>query len=181
MHTPAKPTSPPPPPTFLDTLERLLLRAILIAVALLAALIGFAAWHTRSTAAARGAAAVQPTQAPTTTAISIVVDFGDGAQKRLSGIAFTQGMTVLDAMNLARVAQHPIHFQASGRAETALISQIDDVANEPGTAGPKSRAWQYWVNQQYGMSSVGAATLQPGDRISWAFQEYKPDPGPPPQ
>jgi hypothetical protein len=174
--------------SFMDRLERWLLRAILIAVALLAVLLAFAAWQTRhmraavnSTAGGSGAAAVGTSaETPAATGISIVVDFGDGGQKRVSGIAFTPGMTVLDAMNAARSAPHGISFAANGRGETALVTQIEDVANESGVQG-HTRAWQYWVNRQYGMVSVGVAALHAGDRVSWAFREYKPDPGPPPE
>lgn len=166
-----------PPATFLDRVERSLLIIIAGAVVLLIALLGFATWHTRQMRAA--AAASTPGQVDVYTTITIVVDYGDGSQRRLVGIPHTPGMSVLDAMNLATGRPHPIQFQGTGSGPTALITQIDDVRNEAGSM--ESKAWQYWVNTQYGDTSVGVATLKAGDRISWAFKKYEPNPGPPPQ
>jgi hypothetical protein len=162
------------PQNMLDVIERWLLRAIIGAVVLLALLLGFAALQTRHLRAVAAAAA----SSPVGNAISIVVDFGDGAQRRVSGIAFAPGMTVLDAMNAAKERAHSFGFSASGRGETALVSQIDDVANE---SGQGSRAWQYWINREYGTVSVGAAALKAGDRVSWAFRKYEANPGLPPE
>jgi hypothetical protein len=166
------------PKTFLDRVERWLLIAILAAAALLIPLVMFALWHARQqqTAPLTGEG-----RSVESTSLSIVVVFGDGAHKRSENLPFAQGMTVLDAMNLARAAPDPIAFRATGSGATALITQIDTVANESGAARPDSKAWQYWINSSYGTMSVGAAVLHPGDRITWAFRKYEADPGPPPK
>ncbi len=162
------------PPTFLDNIERVLLRIILGAVLALALLLGFAAWQTRHQKPGMVAAL------PATTTVSLVVDFGDGAQKRLSGLASTPGMTVLDVMNLAKSHARPVEFTSNGAGERALLTSIDGVKNEGIEAGiTTARCWQYWVNGQYGRTSMGVAKVSPGDWVIWAYRPYESDPKPP--
>jgi hypothetical protein len=148
---------------------------ILGAVVVLALLLGFAAWHVRHQGGAPAVAS------PASSTITVVIDFGDGSQRRLSGLAATPGMTVLDAMNLAKAHPHPIAFTCSGAGDRALLTSIDDVKSEGIEAGiATARCWQYWINAQYGMTSIGVAKLQPGDRVTWAYRPYESDPKPPP-
>lgn len=173
---PSPATGDKPAPTFLDGVERVLLRIILAALIILALLLGFAAWHTRHQKAAAAAAA------PASTAISVLVDFGDGSQKRLADLSFTKDMTVLDAMKLAGTHPRPIVSEIKGVGDRAQLMSIDgqrDEGIEKGIA--LARCWQYWVNTQYGMTSIGVAKLQAGDRVSWAYRPYESDPKPPPQ
>ena len=119
-----------------------------------------------------------PTSA--STPISLIIDYGDGTQSRITDIAPKQDMTVLDAMTVAATHPHPISFVASGSGATTLLSQIADVKNEgvgrrPGLA----RNWQYWIDAQYGMDSIGIAKVHAGDRITWSFRPYESDPKPP--
>lgn len=163
-----------PAPTFLDGVERVLLRIILAALVVLAVLLGFAAWHARQQKAATVVAA------PASTAISLLIDYGDGAQKRLAGLAFTPEMTVFDAMNLANAHPRPIMCVVKGTGDRAQLMSIDDLRDEGAEKGIKTaRCWQYWVNAQYGMTSIGVAKLEPGDRVVWAYRPYESDPKPP--
>ncbi len=172
---PPSPTSGgKPAPTFLDGVERVLLRIILAALVVLALLLGFAAWHTRHQKNA--ALAVSPAS----TSISVLVDFGDGSQKRFANLAFTKDMTVLDAMKLAATHPRPLVSEIKGTGDRAQLMSIDgqrDEGIEKGVAA--ARCWQYWVNAQYGMTSIGVAKLQPGDRVTWAYRPYESDPKPP--
>lgn len=143
---------------------------------MLALLLGFAAWHSRH----QKAAAIAGN--PASTSIAVLVDFGDGSQKRLADLAFTKEMTVLDAMTLAGLHPRPIVSEIKGSGDRAQLMSIDgqrDEGIEKGIA--VARCWQYWVNTQYGMTSIGVAKLQPGDRVIWAYRPYESDPKPPPQ
>ena len=175
------PTPPPSPasgdkpaPTFLDGVERVLLRVILAALVILALLLGFAAWHTRH----QKAAAVAAT--PMSTTVSVLVDFGDGSQNRITDLAFTSDMTVVDAMKLAGTHPRPLASEIKGTGDRAQLMSIDGQRDEGIQKGvAAARCWQYWVNAQYGMTSIGIAKLQPGDRVSWAYRPYESDPKPP--
>lgn len=170
MTPPPPPPPPPRPPTFLDHVERLLLRVILVALLVLAITIGFAVWQTRG----RGvppAAALPPAG---TGAVTLVIDYADGTQRRFTDLPASPGMTVLDAMNLAAAHARPLSFVATGTGDTVFLSRIDDLPNEPTGAG-----WQYWINAEYGLASIGVAKLRPGDRLTWAFRAYQRDPAPP--
>lgn len=179
MSASTDPSGPPTrSPTFLDGLERALLRVILVALLLLAGLLGFAWWHAHHQVAATAAATTPGAgpAAPNATTISVLVDFGDGSQRVLQGLAASTGMTVQDAMALARSHPRPILSEVSGSGERAILTSIDSTTSERTRAG---RCWQYWINDRYGTVSVGVAALQPGDRVSWAFRPYESDPRPP--
>jgi hypothetical protein len=165
----------PAPRTFMDSVERFLLRVVLLGVVLLALLLAFAAWHTRHNAPAAGLAG--PPAAPATTGITLTIDYGDGTQKRFTDLSFTPGMTVLDAMNAARSHARPLVFTSTGAGEGAIVSAIDGVGNEggtPGGLGGTLRNWQFWVNDRYGEASIGVAKLAAGDRVTWGFRKYEP-------
>lgn len=175
-HSKSPAASGKPAPTFLDGVERMLLRIILVALVVLALLLGFAAWHTRHQKAAAVAGS------PESTSVSLLVDFGDGSQRRLLDLMYRKEMTVLDAMKLAGAHPHPIISEIKGSGDRAQLMSIDgqrDEGIEKGIA--VARCWQYWVNAQYGMSSIGVAKLEPGDRVIWAYRPYESDPKPPPQ
>ena len=167
------PTGPEPtrPPTFLDGVERVLLRIILAALVVLALLLGFATWHARQQ---RGAVA-QNAGANAATTITLVIDYGDGVRKTFMDLGASPGMTVLDAMNAAKSHTRPLAFTTTGSGDSTLLHSIDDVTNE----GINGRAWQYWIDGTYGMASIGAAKVNPGQRVSWAFRPYDRDPKPP--
>ena len=165
-----------PPPTFLDRVERGLLRVILIALVFLALLLGFASWHARQ----QRSAAQQNPVANAATTVSLLIDYGDGVRKTFTDLPASPGMTVLDAMNAAKSHARPIAFTTTGSGDTALLNSIDDLSNEGAAKHPgQSRAWQYWVDGAYGMTSIGAAKVNAGQRVSWAFRPYESDPKPP--
>lgn len=99
--------------------------------------------------------------------VRLIVDFGDGAQKVYSALAWKKGMTLLDAMDAAKAHPHGITFAHTGKGETAFLTSIDDVKNAGGGAG--SRNWQYWVNTTLGDRSFGVYPLDPGDVVCWKF------------
>lgn len=100
--------------------------------------------------------------------VRLVVDYGDGVQKHFTALAWHDGMTVLDAMQLA--VKHPrgIKMKYRGKGATAFLTQIDELENE----GAK-RNWIYRVNDKLGDRSFAIQTLKPGDTILWKFGEYR--------
>jgi hypothetical protein len=100
--------------------------------------------------------------------VKVVVDFADGVEKHFTRVSWTQGMTVLDAMNT--VAKHPrgIEVRYRGRGSTTLLVRIDDLENEG-----NGRNWIYRVNHKLADRGIGAYRLASGDTILWRFEKYR--------
>ncbi len=127
------------------------------AAVLAAALMIFAAaWTVRPAEAQRGKDTVR-----------LVIDYGDGISKTISNLAWAKGNTVLDAMKAATARRHGISFSYTGSGASAVLTKIDDVANEGGSG--KKKNWQYWVNSVYGNRSFATFQLHAGDVILWRF------------
>ncbi len=99
--------------------------------------------------------------------VRLVVDYGDGATKTIADLAWTKGNTILDAMKAATARPHSISFGYTGSGETAVMTKIDDVANQGG--GPGKKNWQYWVNDTYGDRSFAVFELHAQDVVLWRF------------
>ena len=102
-----------------------------------------------------------------TATVRLVVDYGDGVIKTITGRPWTKGSTVLDVMNAAKDRPHGITFSYTGGGASALLTRIDDVANEGGGGAKKN--WQLWVNTSYAERSFGVYELQPLDVVFWRF------------
>jgi hypothetical protein len=99
--------------------------------------------------------------------VRLLVDYGDGVSKTVSGIAWTKGSTVVDVMKAATTRTHGISFSYTGSDAAAVLTRIDDVQNEGGGTGRKN--WQYWVNDAYGDRSFATFELQAQDVVVWRF------------
>jgi len=121
---------------------------------------------------APGAAPVGSNAAPNLS-VRLIVDFNDGAQKQYSALAWTKGMTVLDAMNLAKAHAHGIAYVYTGSGPTAFLTEIDGTKNEGGGAGKKN--WLYWVNTEMGDVGFGAKEISPSDVVLWKFDVWSGD------
>jgi len=99
--------------------------------------------------------------------VRLVVDYGDGVIKTITGLPWAKGSTVLDVMNAAKDRPHGITFSYSGSGASAFLTRIDDVANEGGAAAKKN--WQLWVNTSYADKSFGVYEVQPLDVVFWRF------------
>lgn len=106
-----------------------------------------------------------------TPAIELVIDYGDGVQKRFQRLPWNEGMTVLDALRSASAHPRGIEFTHQGSGEAALVARIDDLTNESGGEG--SRNWLYRVNGKLASKSSDAYTLEPDDVILWKFEKYE--------
>jgi hypothetical protein len=98
-------------------------------------------------------------------AVRLVIDYGDGVIKTITGLPWTRGSTVLDVMNAAKSRPHGISFGYTGSGASAFLTQIDDIANEGG--GKKN--WQLWVNTSYADKSFAVYDVQPLDVVFWRF------------
>jgi hypothetical protein len=112
------------------------------------------------------AAAGERARAQTAT-VRLVVDYGDGVIKTITGLPWAKGSTVLDVMNAAKDRPHGISFSYSGSVASAFLTRIDDIANEGGAATKKN--WQLWVNTSYADKSFGVYEVQPLDVVFWRF------------
>jgi hypothetical protein len=106
--------------------------------------------------------------APSGQVVQLTIDFGDGAQKRFTAIPFRDGMTVLEVLEAAKAYPHGITFASRGSGAMTLITKIDDVANQEGSAGAKN--WLFFVNDKLADRGCGAASVKPGDSILWRYQ-----------
>ena len=100
--------------------------------------------------------------------VTLVIDYGDGVQKHFTAIAWKQGLTVLDALRTAQAHPRGIRCEYTGSGATALLTKIDDVANEG-----RGRNWMYRVNGKLAEVGFGVRQLDPGDSILWKFEVYR--------
>ena len=126
--------------------------------------------NTRSPLATQGkaielAAAGEP-------AVELVIDYGDGAEKRFTRIPHEDGMTVQAAMRFASNHPRGIKFESTGSGSSTLLTRIDDLANE---TARKGKNWLYRINGKLADKSCDAYVLAPGDVILWRFEEYEKD------
>ncbi len=118
------------------------------------------------------------TPKPRASAVHLIVDYGDGIQKRFT-ISLKRDMTVFDAMKVAQASPHGLKFQyesKNGAPQTFFLTQIDDVGNEGPGAGRKN--WLYWANGRLACEGFGVHKLKAGDTVLWklsAFHGYKSD------
>jgi Domain of unknown function (DUF4430) len=97
--------------------------------------------------------------------VRLVVDYGDGVIKTITGLPWAKGNTVLDVMNAAKSRPHGINFSYTGSGGSAFLTRIDDVANEGGS----KKNWQLWVNTSYADKGFGVYEVQPLDVVFWRF------------
>ena len=99
--------------------------------------------------------------------IRLVIDYGDGVIKTMTGLPWSKGSTVLDVMNAAKGRPHGITFSYTGSGGAAFLTRIDDIPNESG--GTAKKSWQLWVNTAYADRSFGAYEVQAFDVVYWRF------------
>jgi hypothetical protein len=82
--------------------------------------------------------------ASTPRTIELVIDYGDGAQKRFTDIGWRESTTVLDVLQVAEQHAHGLTFSAKGSGETAMVTKLDDLTNQGGATDAKN--WVYRIN-----------------------------------
>jgi hypothetical protein len=140
-------------------------------VPLVLAIAAFAGCQPREVppSAARSSSPVQ-LAAPGEPSVELVIDYGDGVEKRFKQIPYQEKMTVGTAMDFAKRHPHGITYQVRGSGDSALLTRIDDLANQEETDG---KNWLFRVNGKLGTKSFDAYVLSPGDVILWKFGEYE--------
>jgi hypothetical protein len=106
-----------------------------------------------------------PSPPPQGEVISLTVDFGNGAQKRLAALPWRNGLTVLDALQEAEKFRPGITFAFQGAGETVFVTAIDGLKN----AGAHGGNWVYEVNGEKATRSAGIQALSPGDALLWRY------------
>lgn len=113
----------------------------------------------------RSAAAWTPTERPQGEAVSLEIDFGNGARRQFEALPWSAEMTVGDLLRQAKEFRPPIAFEHRGAGAEAFLTSLEGVANE----GAGGRFWTYEVNGRAGEVSFDLQPLAPGDRVLWKF------------
>lgn len=117
----------------------------------------------------RQSAALAAEPKPTGPTLQVVIDYGDGSQRRYTAIPWHEGITV--AESLQAVGKHPrgVASRVRGRGELAFVESIDSIGNEGGTG----KNWIFYVNDQMGEASAGATEVPQGGVVAWKFEVYR--------
>ncbi|MCZ6682769.1 MAG: DUF4430 domain-containing protein [Planctomycetota bacterium] len=110
------------------------------------------------------------TRPPKTQTVRLIIDYNDGVEKHFTAVPWKKGMTVRDAMDFAKRSPHGIAFEHKGRGETALLTRIDDLANQGGGSGKNN--WIYRVNDKLANKGFAVFELNPSDVVLWKFTTY---------
>jgi len=103
--------------------------------------------------------------------VSVVIDFGDGAQWRYNALPWRDKMTALDALAAVKAHRRGVNYVQRGTGAHAMITQIGDLKNQG-----DGKNWLYEVNGKPAEVGAGALTLQAGDAVLWKFQTYDYNP-----
>ena len=99
--------------------------------------------------------------------VRVAIDYGDGAQLHVGGIAWRAKMSALDALVAIQKHRHGVSSTIKGKGAGAMVTQIGDLKNEGG--GTKSRNWLFHVNGKQADVGAGAFELKAGDAVLWKF------------
>lgn len=97
--------------------------------------------------------------------VSMAVDFGNRELHRYNEVAWKEGMTIEDLLEVASNVPDGPRFIIQGAGASAFLTRIGDVANE----GADGRNWTYSVNGERGDRSFAVYPLEPGDHVLWTF------------
>ena len=124
---------------------------------------------------AKPSSADRPTSTATTPAnsdvVELVVDYGDGVQKRFTRLPWSDEMTVLDALQAAQKHPRGIEVEIRGSGPMAMLTKVDDLENGQ---GDPAGYWTYTVNGKKAERGAGAYGLKPKDVVEWRFGVYNP-------
>ncbi len=101
--------------------------------------------------------------------VQLTIDYGDGVQKIFTHLSWSEDMTVLGVLEMARRHPRGIEFHHRGQGSTALLLQIDDLKNK----GGRGHNWIYWVNKNLGKQSFAVEKISISDHVLWKFGEYE--------
>jgi hypothetical protein len=152
----------------MQTVTRAARRRTLVLIAIGAALVAIAPTGPWTGSAGRVLAAEPAAEAHAT----LVINYGEGVEKRWSAVPVREGMTVADV--LAEVASRPsprgIALETRGRGETYFVRSIDGLSNQGGK--PTDRNWMLKVGGEMAKKSAGLVEVRAGDTITWTFMTF---------
>ncbi len=96
-------------------------------------------------------------------AFQLMVDYGDDTITIVNDVAFTQGQTVLQAVQAALAQKDIAVATKEYKGLGTMVTKIGAVEN--GT----SKYWQYWVNGRYPAVGADQYLLKSGDVVEWKF------------
>lgn len=99
--------------------------------------------------------------------VALEIDFGNGARREYAALPYREGMTVGDALRLARDYGPGLEFTHQGEGELSFLTSLDGVANQ----GAGGRFWLYQVDGQRADVSYEVQPLTVGQRVLWQFKE----------
>jgi hypothetical protein len=99
--------------------------------------------------------------------VALEIDFGNGARREFAALPHRDGMTVGDALRLARDFGPSLTFTHQGEGELSFLTSLDGVANQ----GPAGRFWLYQVDGEGADVSYEVQPLRAGQRVLWQFKE----------
>lgn len=101
--------------------------------------------------------------------ITFSVDQGEKVELQKYRIAWSDGMTIFDAMVQLKKQQKKFTFKHKGTGTTVFVTEINGIKN----SGLSGDNWIYRVNKKLGDRGVGAYKLRPGDQVLWKFGKYR--------
>lgn len=113
-----------------------------------------------------------------TATVSLTIKYQPGVKLHFSRLPYKPGMTILDAMESAKLLHPRFSFTYRGSGKTAFLTSIDGFQSVG--SGKARTYWFFWVNNCFGDRSFAAVVLSPGAQILWSLQPPPPMPSNPP-
>ncbi len=106
-------------------------------------------------------------QASSGSGVRVVIDYGNGVEKRYHDISWRAGFTAFDVLKVAAEMRPTSQVTAIGSGETLLVTSIDGFAN-----GVDDRNWIFSVNDQKGRRSSAITAVNAGDTLRWSYEPW---------
>ncbi|HEY4232189.1 MAG TPA: DUF4430 domain-containing protein [Lacipirellulaceae bacterium] len=103
-------------------------------------------------------------ESPTGKTVALIIRSTDSPERH-DYVAWHDGMTVADLLTAASHLPKGIQFAQRGSGESALLTEINGVANE----GGGGRNWTYSVDDKEADRSFAVLQLRPDDHVLWTF------------
>ena len=103
----------------------------------------------------------------------LAIDYGDGVEKHYPKLAWREGLTVLEAMELTKDHPRGVKFATrnDAKGEAAFVDHIDNVHNEGG--GKDARNWTFKINGKKSPVGAGVQKLAENDTVVWKFGVFE--------
>jgi hypothetical protein len=110
--------------------------------------------------------------------VTLVVEYGEGVEKRWSRLDWKAGVTVAQVLSAADAMPGPLGLElvARGDGERFFVKEIDGLANQGG--GKADRNWLFFVNGEMAKKSAGIVEVSAGDTIVWRYIPFDWTKGP---